>query len=74
MQIEFLVAAQAELDEAIDYYNRERAGLGDEFLIEVLRTLERVAEYPGGVASLLEANAPLPDTTFPLRDRLSGRW
>lgn len=46
MHIELLEAAQRELDEAIDFYNRERAGLGDEFLTEVLAGLERIAEHP----------------------------
>lgn len=46
MQIELLDAAQVELDEAINYYNHERAGLGDEFLVEVLGALERIAEHP----------------------------
>lgn len=46
MQIEILEAAQAELDQAIEYYARERAGLGDEFLTEVLGALERIAEHP----------------------------
>ena len=46
MQIEVLEAAQAELDEAIKYYNSERSGLGDEFLTEVLGSLERIAEHP----------------------------
>jgi plasmid stabilization system protein ParE len=46
MQIEFLEAAQAELDQAIEYYARESAGLGNEFLAEVLCTLERITDHP----------------------------
>ena len=38
--------AQRELDEAVEYYNTESPGLGDQFLIEVLRTLERIRQYP----------------------------
>jgi hypothetical protein len=37
MKISFLEIAQLELDDAIDYYNNEAAGLGDAFLTEILK-------------------------------------
>lgn len=46
MKINFLEIAQAELDEAIEYYNYEVPGLGDTFLAEVLNALSRVVEFP----------------------------
>jgi hypothetical protein len=46
MQIRFLEIAEIELDEAIQYYNYEVAGLGDDFLTEVLGTLDRIARFP----------------------------
>jgi len=46
MKIRFLQIAELELDEAIQYYNYEAKGLGDEFLVEILETLERIAEFP----------------------------
>jgi plasmid stabilization system protein ParE len=46
MKINFLEIAQKELDDAVDYYNYEPPGLGDVFLTEVLKTLERIAEFP----------------------------
>jgi hypothetical protein len=36
MDIRFLDIAQRELDEAVEYYNAESPGLGDQFLLEVL--------------------------------------
>jgi len=36
MNINFLEIADLELDEAIAFYNYQSAGLGDEFLTEVL--------------------------------------
>ena len=39
MRIRFLEMAQIELDEAIEYYNYEMSGLGEEFLAEVLKAL-----------------------------------
>ena len=46
MRIRFLEIAQIELDEAINYYNRESSGLGDDFLTEVLSALDRIGSFP----------------------------
>lgn len=46
MRIRFLQVAQLELDEAVDYYNYELLGLGDAFLVEILKALDRIAKYP----------------------------
>jgi ParE toxin of type II toxin-antitoxin system, parDE len=46
MDIRFLDIAQRELDEAVEYYNAESPGLGDQFLLEVLSTLQRIRQYP----------------------------
>lgn len=46
MDIHFLDVAQEEFDDAVEYYNAQSPGLGDEFLLEVLSTLERVRQFP----------------------------
>jgi len=46
MKISFLEIAQIELDEAVEYYNIESPGLGNEFLSEVLAALDRIGEFP----------------------------
>lgn len=46
MNIEFLESAQYELDDAVEYYNKQLDGLGLEFLSEVIDSLGRIAEYP----------------------------
>ena len=46
MQIKFLEIAQIELDEAIEYYNYEMPGLGDNFLTEILNALDRAGKFP----------------------------
>ncbi|TFG63787.1 MAG: type II toxin-antitoxin system RelE/ParE family toxin [Nitrospirales bacterium] len=46
MQIRLLEIAQQELDEAVTYYNSEQAGLGADFLVEFLNSLERIKAYP----------------------------
>lgn len=56
MRIKLLEMAQIELDDSIDYYNSECAGLGDEFLVEVLHALNRIKNFP-------EAWHPFTDLT-----------
>jgi hypothetical protein len=46
MNIQFLKPAQEELDEAISYYNYQRQGLGNEFLVEVLKTIDLIQQHP----------------------------
>lgn len=46
MRISFLEVAAIELDEARHYYNNELPGLGDVFLTEVLKCLDRIASFP----------------------------
>jgi len=46
MEIRLLDVAQHELDEAIEYYNAESPGLGDQFLLEVLSAFDRIRRFP----------------------------
>src|SRR5262245_12265915 len=46
MEIRLLDVAQHELDEAVEYYNAESAGLGDEFLLEVVSAFDRIKQFP----------------------------
>jgi len=46
MTIRFLDVAQQELDEAINYFNIESPGLGDDFLQETLKALDRIGRHP----------------------------
>jgi toxin ParE1/3/4 len=43
--------AEAELSEALDYYERQRAGLGGEFRREFEAALQRVRENPQAYAA-----------------------
>lgn len=45
MRIRLLEIAQIELDEAVEYYNSESAGLGDSFLLEALNAIERIKHF-----------------------------
>ncbi len=46
MKVLFLEEAQIELDQAIEYYNLEYTGLGEQFLQEILNALDRIASFP----------------------------
>jgi hypothetical protein len=46
MNITFIAPAEAELLDAVAYYNMQSEGLGYEFAAEVKRTIERIIQYP----------------------------
>ncbi len=46
MLVEFIEPASLELDDAIDYYNLQSAGLGIRFLNEVLENIELISRFP----------------------------
>ncbi|MGH9877553.1 MAG: type II toxin-antitoxin system RelE/ParE family toxin [Nitrososphaerales archaeon] len=45
-RIVFLAPAEEEMLEAAEYYESQRRGLGRNFLAEVQRTVDRIAENP----------------------------
>jgi len=46
MKVSFLEEAEFELEQAIEYYDFQSAGLGQQFLQEVLNTLDRISNFP----------------------------
>ncbi len=46
MKITFLPPAERELDEAFDYYEAQKPGLGFEFIVEVWAAIKRIERYP----------------------------
>ena len=46
MKVRLLESAQAELDDAISWYASQAPGLGDAFLIETLKTIKLIEQYP----------------------------
>jgi len=55
--IRFVEIAEAELDDAIQYYERDAPGLGEEFLAEVVLGGNRITEFPDAWQQL-EAGLP----------------
>jgi plasmid stabilization system protein ParE len=46
MNCRFSDAAAEELEEAFDFYNQRNASLGEDFLLEVMRGVQRITESP----------------------------
>ena len=46
MEIIFSLEAKTELEEGMQYYNRQSAGLGEQFKTEIIRGLQRVRAWP----------------------------
>ena len=46
MTIEFLPAAAAEVEDAVDWYNAQQSGLGEEFRGEVSKAIGRISSLP----------------------------
>lgn len=46
MKVRFLSVAEAELEEAISYYEEKEIGLGLRFLSEVKNSVDRIVAYP----------------------------
>jgi plasmid stabilization system protein ParE len=65
MEIVFLAPAQAEVMEAISYYNMQSEGLGYEFAAEVKRTIERIIQYPEAWFKLSERTHRCRTNRFP---------
>jgi len=65
MTYNFLPPAQAELEEAVDYYNDQQPGLGDEFAEEIRRTIHRILAHPEAWAKLSRRTRRCRTNKFP---------
>ena len=46
MTFDFHPQAQQELEEAVDYYDNISQVLGNQFILEIKKTLERIEKFP----------------------------
>lgn len=65
MNITFLAPAEAELLDAVAYYNTQSEGLGYEFAAEVKRTIERIIQYPEAWFQLSKRTRRCRTSRFP---------
>ena len=54
MRARFLKPAQAEVDEAVSYFDEQRVGLGDRFERDLVATVTFLAEHPRSGKSIGE--------------------
>ncbi len=52
MKVEILTAAESEFIESILYLNKQHEGLGDEFAMEIKRTITRIICFPNAWTKL----------------------
>jgi plasmid stabilization system protein ParE len=65
MMITFFDTAQVELEEATQYYENQRAGLGEEFAQEVEKALDRISKFPRAWTDLGEGVRRCRTNRFP---------
>ncbi len=65
MKVRFLKIAQYELDDAVEYYNVERPGLGYEFLWEVFEAIDRIKVFPEAWLSFYKGTRRCQVRRFP---------
>ena len=63
MEVRLLDVAQQ--DEAVEYYNIESPGLGDQFLLEVLSSFERIKRFPKASRLFTEDSRRCQTRRFP---------
>lgn len=63
--VDILAAAEAELSEAIAWYNEQSEGLGFEFAAESFRTIQRIVLYPDAWGALSKRTRRCRINRFP---------
>jgi plasmid stabilization system protein ParE len=54
MIVEFILAAETELDDAVAYLEEQRPGLGAEFARDVAAAIQRIQDFPNAWPQLIE--------------------
>ena len=72
LPIVFLPEARAEYDEAADWYEQRRPGLGNDFIAKVRSILDLVAKTPRMLPGVLPSDGPAA-VSRPLRGGDAGR-
>jgi len=73
MQARFLEPAEAEVDEAVAYFDEQRDGLGDRFEQDLLDTVTFLTEYPFRRKSVDQTSAQISAAHIQLQRHLCSR-
>jgi plasmid stabilization system protein ParE len=65
MSVEFHPDAQQELEDAVAYYDGISSEIGDAFIAEVKRTLQRIEQFPEAWSQLSNNTRRCRVATFP---------
>jgi plasmid stabilization system protein ParE len=65
MVVKFLAPAQAELVEAVAYYESRNQGLGSQFAEEIKRTIQRILQFPEAWAPISRRTRRCRTNRFP---------
>jgi plasmid stabilization system protein ParE len=65
MHVQWHRRALTELQDAADYYENEREGLGDEFVDEVERAIEQVKAFPNAWPRMTPKSRRIRTRRFP---------
>ena len=72
MRFRFHPEAEAELNDAVDYYDESQEGLGLEFAKEVHSAIESIHEFPLALGSSFSEHSETSSKALPLRGGLSA--
>ena len=64
--------AERDVEEAARWYERQRHGLGQQFLDEVLRTLQAIGEQPSLYPTIHRGTRRALNSQVPIRHLLQG--
>ncbi|MDJ0597593.1 MAG: type II toxin-antitoxin system RelE/ParE family toxin [Crocosphaera sp.] len=65
MNFEFHPQAKQELEDAVNYYDSISQALGDQFILEIQKTLERIEKFPEAWLPLSKNTRKCRVLTFP---------
>ena len=65
MTVEFMASATAELEDAVEWYDQQSYGRGNELRAEVTRAIERILIFPNGWARLSKRTRRCQTKKFP---------
>ena len=70
MNLKFSIVAEREIEAAADYYEKQEAGLGLRFALEVERAIKFILQFPECLGAHFQASSALRTETLSLQCHL----